>query len=81
MVDFTVQVSEETANKLEQIGEKLDRSRSHMAAQAIEDYVARQEWQLAEIEAGLAEADRGEFASDEELAAVVRKYVRSASGS
>jgi predicted transcriptional regulator len=64
---FTVQISEETASKLEQIAEKLDSSRSHMAAQAIDDYVARQEWQIAEIEEGLAEADRGEFASDEEL--------------
>ena len=49
-----------------------------MAAQAIEDFVEQQEWQLAEIEAGLAEADRGEFASDEDDAKVVGKYVKSA---
>ncbi|PII39378.1 CopG family transcriptional regulator [Sinorhizobium meliloti CCBAU 01290] len=48
MTAFTVRVSDETASKLEQIAEKLDRSRSYMAAQAIEDYVAREEWQLAE---------------------------------
>jgi len=78
MAAFTVRVSEETATKLNQIAEKLDRSRSYMAAQAIEDYVAREEWQLAEIEAGLAEADRGEFASDDEVAKVVGKYVKSA---
>lgn len=78
MAAFTVRVSEETASKLEQIAEKLDRSRSYMAAQAIEDFVEQQEWQLAEIEAGLAEADRGEFASDEDVAKVVGKYVKSA---
>jgi predicted transcriptional regulator len=78
MAAFTVRVSEETANKLEQIAEKLDRSRSYMAAQAIEDFVEQQEWQLAEIEAGLAEADRGEFASDEDVGKVVGKYVKSA---
>lgn len=39
------------------------------------DHVRRQEWQIAEIEAGLAEADRGEFASDQELAAVFAKYI------
>lgn len=54
------------------------RSRSHVAAQAIEDFVAREEWQLAEIEAGLAEAERGDFASDRDVAAVVGKYVKSA---
>ncbi len=78
MTAFRVRVSDETASKLDQIAEKLDRSRSYMAAQAIEDYVAREEWQIAEIEAGLAEANRGEFASDEEMAKVIRKYVRSA---
>ncbi|MNW11020.1 hypothetical protein D3C71_2083710 [compost metagenome] len=48
-----------------------------MAAQAIEDFVSREEWQLAEIEAGIAEADRGEFASDEDVARVVGKYVKA----
>ncbi|MER8477687.1 hypothetical protein [Mesorhizobium sp. M1163] len=53
------------------------RSDSCVAAQAIEDFVAREEWQLAEIEAGLAEASRGDFASAGEVEAVVGKYVKS----
>ncbi len=77
MTAFTVRVPDETASKLDQIAEKFDRSRSYMAAQAIEDYVAREEWQLAEIEAGLAEANRREFASDDDVAKVVGKYVKS----
>ncbi|CDM59001.1 putative protein y4kO [Rhizobium favelukesii] len=75
---FTVRVSDETASKLNQIAEKLDRSRAYMAAEAIEAFVEQQEWQLAEIEAGLAEADRGEFASAEDVAKIVGKYVKSA---
>jgi predicted transcriptional regulator len=78
MTAFTVRVSDETASKLDQIAEKLDRSRSDAAAQAIEDYIAREEWQLAEIEAGLAEANRGEFASVEDLTKIIGKYVKSA---
>jgi predicted transcriptional regulator len=78
MTAFTVRVSDETASKFDQIAEKLDRSRSYMAAQVIEDYIAREEWQLAEIEAGLAEANRGEFASVEDLTKIVGKYVKSA---
>lgn len=78
MAAFTVRVPEETATKLDQLAEKLDRSRSYMAAQAIEDFIAREEWQLAEIEAGLTEADRGEFATDDEVASVVSKYVKPA---
>ncbi|WP_192244366.1 CopG family ribbon-helix-helix protein [Mesorhizobium silamurunense] len=78
MTAFTVRVPDATADRLDQLAEKLDRSRSYVAAQAIEDFVAREEWQLAEIEAGLAEAQRGEFASDRDVAAVVGKYVKSA---
>ena len=76
MAAFTVRVSDDTAKKLEEIALKMDRSRSYTAAEAIEEYVARQEWQLAEIEAGLAEADAGDFAGPDELAGVIAKYVK-----
>jgi len=75
MTSFTIRVPDATANKLEQIAGKMDRSRSYVAAQAIEDFVSREEWQLAEIEAGLIEADCGEFANESEVAAVIGKYV------
>jgi predicted transcriptional regulator len=75
MTAFTVRLDDEKARKLDLLAEKLDRPRSYLAAQAIDDYLAREEWQIAEIEAGLAEADRGDFATPEELARVVAKYV------
>lgn len=74
MPAFTVRVSDETAQKLDQLAEKMDRSRSYVAVQAIDDYIARETWQLAEIEAGLAQANRGEFATDEQVAAVFAKF-------
>lgn len=75
MTAFTVRVPDETADKLDRLAQKLDRSRSYVAAQAIEDYVAREAWQLAEIEAGLLEAERGDFASAADLASVIGEYV------
>lgn len=81
MAAFTIRVPDEVADRLNQIAQKLDRSRSYMAAQAIQDFVSREEWQLAEIEAGIAEADRGEFASDDDVARVVGKYVKTTSRS
>lgn len=74
---FTVRVEDEVAEKLDRIAALSDRSRAYLAAQAIEDYVAREEWQLAEIQAGVEEADRGEFASTNELASVIAKYVKT----
>ncbi|HPG05230.1 MAG: CopG family ribbon-helix-helix protein [Rhodoblastus sp.] len=78
MTAFTVRVPDETADKLDRLAEKLDRSRAYVAAQAIEAYVEREAWQLAEIEAGLAEADAGDFADRDDLARVVAKYVKPA---
>jgi predicted transcriptional regulator len=74
MAAFTVRLDDEKTRRLDQLARKLDRPRSCLAAQAIDDYLAREEWQIAEIEAGLAEADRGEFASAEDLARVVARY-------
>jgi predicted transcriptional regulator len=75
MAAFTVRLDDEKTRRLDLLAEKLDRPRSYLAAQAIDDYLAREEWQIAEIEAGIAEADRGEFASADDLARVVARYV------
>jgi len=78
MPPFTVRVSDATSAKLDELAQRLDRPRSEVAARAIEEFVEREAWQLAEIEAGLAEAERGDFASSAELAQVIAKYVKPA---
>ena len=79
MTAFTVRLDDEKTRKLDQLAIKLDRSRSYLAAQAIDDFLAREEWQIAEIEAALAAADQGEFATADDLSAVVVKYPGSGS--
>jgi predicted transcriptional regulator len=76
MPAFTVRLPDEVTKKLDALAAKLDRSRSYVAAQAIGDYVDREAWQLADIEAGLREADKGEFATDAEIAAILTKYTK-----
>ena len=75
MSAFTIRLSDEVTDQLDTLASKLDRSRSYLASKAIGDFVAREASQLAEIEAGLAEAARGEFASEAEVAAVLAKYL------
>jgi len=74
MISFTVQVSDETASDLARLAEKMASSPASIAAQAIEDYVARETWQIAEIEAGIAESDRGEFAEAEDVKRIMDKF-------
>ena len=74
MTALTIKISEDTALRLDRLAERLDRPADRTAADAIADFVDREEWQLAEIEAGLREAENGDFASDDTVSAVARRY-------
>jgi predicted transcriptional regulator len=77
MSAVTVRLDDDTANALDRLAESLDRSPDDVAAQAIREYVALQAWQRAEIEAGLAQADAGDFAGDADVARVLKKFGRA----
>jgi len=78
MKALTIQIPDETAIGLDEIAVKLGRSSTDLVAEAIDDYLSWEAWQIAEIEAGISAADRGDFASDAELAAVFSTYMKSA---
>ena len=67
-------MNDATLEALDRLAEKTERSRSWLATKAIEDYVALNAWQIGKIEAGIAASDRGDFASDDDVARVVGKY-------
>lgn len=60
--------------KLDKLAAATRRSRSFLAAEAIREYVALNSWQIEEIQKGLAEAKRGEFASESEVKRVAKKW-------
>ena len=65
--------------QLERLSRTMSRSRSFVAAEAIREYVALNEWQIEEIKKGLAEADRGEFATEKDVKQVLNKWKRRGS--
>jgi predicted transcriptional regulator len=71
---FTVRLNDDTLAALDRLAEQTERSRSWLVARAVEDYVSLNEWQIARIREGIAAADRGDFASDEEMARIRRKF-------
>ena len=75
---FTVRLDETALAALDRLAEQTERSRNWLVAKAVEDYVALNAWQIGKIEAGLAAAERGEFASDAEVRRVRRKLSRAA---
>jgi RHH-type transcriptional regulator, rel operon repressor / antitoxin RelB len=64
------------SNRLDKLAKSTKRSRSFLAAEAIRDYVALNDWQIEEIQKGIAEANRGEFASPAEVARLRKKWTR-----
>lgn len=70
----TIRMELELKQRLEHLAEAMQRSKSFLAVQAIRDFVDVNEWQVQEIEQAIAEADRGDFASDEDVAAVFGKW-------
>jgi predicted transcriptional regulator len=56
---ISVRVPSEVANRLENLAKAVDRSKSYLAAEAIEEYLALHEWQIQAIQAGLEEIKQG----------------------
>ena len=71
---LSVRVEPEVKARLDALADATQRSRSFLAAEAIREYIEINEWQLQEIQNGVAEADAGDFASDDELASLARKW-------
>ena len=75
MAAFTIRLDESTIEALDRLAKQTDRSRSWLAAKAVEEYVALNAWQVARIEEGIAAADRGDFASDEDMRRIRTKKI------
>src|SRR5437660_4571517 len=71
---MTLRLEPELRKRLDGLAKAQRRSRSFIAAEAIRQYVAVNEWQIEEISKGMAEADRGEFASDEQVRHTMNKW-------
>ena len=76
---MTIRVDRKTKARLEKLAKVMDRTKSYVAAEAIRAYVDSNEWQIAEITAALKEADAGDFATEKQVQAVMRKW-RSGAG-
>jgi RHH-type transcriptional regulator, rel operon repressor / antitoxin RelB len=75
---MTVRLEDEIKDRLEQLAESTQRSKSFLAAEAIREYVVNNEWQIAETQQALLEADAGEFADDKAVNVLRKKWQKHA---
>jgi RHH-type transcriptional regulator, rel operon repressor / antitoxin RelB len=71
---FTVRVDTAAKKRLEELAKNTGRSRSFLAAEAINEYLDINEWQVAGIKAAIESADRGEFIPHDQVKAWVNSW-------
>ncbi|MGA1803778.1 CopG family ribbon-helix-helix protein [Rhizobium sp. HT1-10] len=62
-----VHLSDDTKRRLDRLSQATDRSATSITAEALEAYLAQQEWQIAAIDDAIRLAESGEFVSHEAM--------------
>jgi RHH-type rel operon transcriptional repressor/antitoxin RelB len=65
---LSIRIDAETKRRLDALSKCSKRSKSFLAAEAIAAYVKSEEWQLGELQAGIAELESGQEVSHEKVA-------------
>ena len=76
---LTLRLDLKLAKQLDKLADATERSRSFLVAEAVREYVSLNEWQIEETKKAIGEADGGDFASEEEVQQVSKKWKRRAS--
>jgi predicted transcriptional regulator len=71
---LTLRVPVEVKQQLDKLADATHRSKSWLAGEAIQRYLELEAWQIGEIQQALQEAEAGDFASDDEIAALKERH-------
>lgn len=75
---LSLRLDEEIISRLDRIAKALDRSRSWVIADAIRLYIETEGKDIEAILEGIASADAGDFATQEEIDAIFDRFKRPA---
>jgi len=71
---ITIRVDRSVKERLEAVAQRTKRSKSFIAGEAIEEYLAVQEWQDARIQEALASVERGEVIAHDDIVEWVKSW-------
>lgn len=69
-----VRLPHQLAAQLDTLAKHTGRTKSGVTVAALREYLEAQCWQASDIQAGVEEANRGDFASHEEVTAFFAQY-------
>lgn len=64
---FSLRISKNTKQRLDELAEATGRSKSFIAIEAIEKYCDMEAWQISAIQQGIKDIDAGKFVSIDEV--------------
>jgi RHH-type rel operon transcriptional repressor/antitoxin RelB len=73
---LSLRMPESLAERLENLAKATDRSKSYLAAMAIEEFIAIQEWQVQAIKEGIVEAKTGKVVGHDKAMEELKKWGR-----
>jgi predicted transcriptional regulator len=73
---FTVRVDTGTKKRLERLAKSTGRSRSFLTAEALNEYLDVNEWQVEGIRAAIASFDAGEGVPHDEVRRMIKSWER-----
>ncbi len=73
-VSVTCKLNEDDVMFLDKLAASSDRDRSYLIRHAVGEFIALHRWQLEDIERAIGEADRGEFASDDDVQSMFKEF-------
>jgi RHH-type transcriptional regulator, rel operon repressor / antitoxin RelB len=71
---LSIRIDASTKKRLDALSKRSKRSKSFLAAEAIAAYVEAEEWQLGEIQAGIADLESGQVVSHEKVVKWLRSW-------
>jgi predicted transcriptional regulator len=73
---LSVRIDSDTKKRLDALAKRSRRSKSFLAAEAIVAYVESEEWQLGELQTGMAELESGKEVSHENVSKWLKSWGR-----
>lgn len=66
-VSVTCRLESDDVVFLDKLAERLERDRSYLIKKAVADFIAKEKWQIEEVERALAEMKSGKFLTEEQF--------------
>lgn len=70
---ISIRLSDDLVKKLSLLAQATGRTKSYLAGQAVQDFLAREAWQIAEVNQAITEAVQQDFTPENEMSALFKK--------